>query len=141
MVDNFHSAHSYRHFSLDKMTSRRNPQQKKEPKGIFSATHVMGMHLSKMLEMEFRITIKKLLVGLEKSVKDSRDSLNAEMRSNQAEIKNTLTEMQSKLDALTARVNEAEERISDIEDKLIERKEAEEKREKQLGGEAPRDKQ
>ena len=40
--------------------------------------------------------------------------------------------MQSKLDALTPRVSEAEERLSDIEDKLMERKEAEGKREKQL---------
>ena len=40
--------------------------------------------------------------------------------------------MQAILDALTYRVNEAEERISDIEGKLMERKEAEEKREKQL---------
>ena len=40
--------------------------------------------------------------------------------------------MQSKLDALTPRVSEAEERVSDIEDKLMERKEAEGKREKQL---------
>ena len=36
------------------------------------------------------------------------------------------------MDTLTARVNEAEERVSDIEGKLMERKEAEEKREKQL---------
>lgn len=40
--------------------------------------------------------------------------------------------MQSKMDALTDRVNEAEERAIDIEDKMMERKEAEEKREKQL---------
>jgi len=40
--------------------------------------------------------------------------------------------MQSKLDTLTARVSEAEERINDIKDKLMERREAEEKREKQL---------
>ena len=36
------------------------------------------------------------------------------------------------MDALAARVNEAEESISDVEDKMMERKEAEEKREKQL---------
>ena len=41
-------------------------------------------------------------------------------------------EMQSKLDAVTGRVSEAEERVSDLEDKFMERKEAEEKREKQL---------
>ena len=41
-------------------------------------------------------------------------------------------EMQSKLEVLTMRVNEVEERVSDIEDKLMARKEAEEKRDKQL---------
>ena len=40
--------------------------------------------------------------------------------------------MQSKLDVLTARVNEVEKRVSDIEDKQMIRKEAEEKRVKQL---------
>ena len=44
------------------------------------------MDLNKMLEMEFRITSIKLLALLEKSIKDSRESLSAEMRSNQAEI-------------------------------------------------------
>ena len=39
--------------------------------------------------------------------------------------------MKSKLNPLTARINESEGRLSDIEDKLIERKEAEEKRETQ----------
>ena len=40
--------------------------------------------------------------------------------------------MQSKTEALTARINEAEQRISDIEDKMMENKEAEKKRDKQL---------
>ena len=114
------------------MTRRRNPQQKEEPEVKLSAPDLMDMDLSNMLEMEFRIRITKLLVGLEKSIKDSRESFSAGMRSNQAKIKNTVTEMQSKLDALTARVNEAEERITNIEDKLMGRKETEEKREKQL---------
>ena len=47
----------------------------------------MVMDLSKISEMEFRITSIKLLVGLEKSIKDSRDFLSAQLRSNQAEIK------------------------------------------------------
>ena len=51
---------------------------------------------------------------------------------NQAKIKNQLNEMKSKLGVLTIRVNEVEERVSDIEDCLMPRKEAEEKREKQL---------
>ena len=88
------------------------------------------MDLSKMSEIKFSIKIIKLLVGLEKSLKDGKEPLSAEMRSNQAEIRNSLTEMQFKLDAPTARVNEAEQSDSDIEDKLMERKETEEKREK-----------
>ena len=80
-----------------------------------------------MSESQFRSTIIKLLVALEKSMKDSRDFMNAEFRSNQAEIKNQLNEMQSKLEVLTMRVNKVEERVSDKEDKLMARKETEEK--------------
>ena len=36
------------------------------------------------------------------------------------------------MEALTARINEAEERISDIEDKMMENKETEKERDKQL---------
>ena len=60
-----------------------------------------------------RSTIIKLLVALEKSIKDSRDFMTAEFRSNQAEVKNQLNEMQSKLEVLTMRVNEVEERVRD----------------------------
>ena len=83
-----------------------------------------------MSESQFRSTIIKLLVALEKSIKDSRDFMTAEFRSNQAEIKNQLNEMQSKLEVLMMRVNEVEKRGRDIEDKLMARKEAEEKRRK-----------
>ena len=77
-----------------------------------------------MSQNQFRSTIIKLLVALEKSIKDSRDFMTAEFRSNQEEIKNQLNEMQSKLEVLTM-VNEVEERVSDIEDKLMARKETE----------------
>ena len=80
-----------------------------------------------MSESQFRSTIIKLLVALEKSIKNSRDFITAEFRSNQAEITNQLNEMQSKLEVLKTRVNEVEERVSDIEDKLMARKETEEK--------------
>ena len=66
-------------------------------------------------------------MALEKSIKDSRDFMTAEFRSNQAEIKNQLNEMQSKLEVLMMRVNEVEERVSDIEDKLMAKRETEEK--------------
>ena len=54
------------HSSLGKMTKRRNSQQKEEPEVILSATYPIDMDLSKMSEIQFRIAIKKLLVGLEK---------------------------------------------------------------------------
>ena len=63
----FDRAYSSIHSSLDKMTRRRNSQQKKEPEVILSAADLFD--ISKMSEMEFRITIVKLLVGLEKSNK------------------------------------------------------------------------
>ena len=72
----------------------------------------------------------KLLVALEKSIKDSRDFMTAEFRSNQVENKNQLNDMRSKLEVLTMKVNDVEERVSDIKDKLMSRREAEEKREK-----------
>ena len=90
------------------------------------------MDYNSVSENQFRSTIIKLLVALEKSIKYSRDFMTAEFRSNHAKIKNQLNEMQSKLEVLMMRVNEVEERVSDIEDKLMARKEAEEKRKKQL---------
>ena len=56
---------------------------------------------------------------LEKSTGNNKESLRAEMKSNQAEFKKAMSEMQSKLDTLTARVHDTKEQISDLEDKLI----------------------
>ena len=65
-----------------------------------------------MSESQFRSTIIQLLVDLEKSIKDSRDFMTAEFRSNQAEIKNQLNEIQSELEVLTMTVNKVEERVT-----------------------------
>ena len=111
------------------MTRRKNSPQKKESKTVLSATELQNMDYNLMSQSQFRSTIIKLLVALEKSIKDSRDVMTVEYRSNQAKIKNQLNEMQSKLEVLTMRVNEVEERVSD-KDKLMARKEAEEKKRK-----------
>lgn len=50
-------------------------------------------------ELEFKVTIVEMLVGLEKRVEDIRKSLNAEikeLKSKQVEIKNTITGMHKK---------------------------------------------
>ena len=51
------------------MTRRRNSQQKKVPEVTLSAKDLIDMDISKMSELECRLTIMKLLAGLEKSIK------------------------------------------------------------------------
>ena len=111
---------------LQRKTKRRNPQQRKEAETVASATELMEMDITKMSEIDFKVTIMKAISGLEKNISDNIESLRAEMRCNQAKLKNAMNEMQSQLGALTARVNEAEERISELEDEMIEKKEREE---------------
>ena len=85
------------------------------------------MHItSKMSEPEFRITIIRILAGVENRL----ESLSAEIKegkNSQNDIKNAVTELQSWMDAAAARMDEAEHRIGDIEDKLMENNEAEKK--------------
>ena len=109
------------------MTRRRNPpQQRKDNESVASATELMDMDITKLSEMEFRVTMVKMMCRLEKNINENInkniESLRVEMRANLAEIKNALNQMQSKLDALTARVNEAEECISELKDWLVEEK-------------------
>ena len=104
------------------MTRKKNSPQKKESETVPSPTELQNLDYNSMSENQFRSTIIKLLVALEKSIKDSRDFMTVEFRSNQAEIKNQLNEMQSKLEVLTTRFNEVEEQVSDIEDKLMVRR-------------------
>ena len=84
------------------------------------------MDITKLSEMEFRVTMVKNMCRLEKTinenVNENIESLTVEMRANLAEIKKAMSQMQSKLEALTPRVNEAEEHISDLEDGLVEEK-------------------
>ena len=129
MVDILDSTHSYSHSALSKMTGRKNSPQKKESETVLSPTELQNLDYNSISESQFRSTIIKLLVALEKSIKDSRDFMTAEFRSNQAEIENQLNEMQSKLEVLAMRVNEVE-RMTDKEDKLKAKRSTEEKRDK-----------
>ena len=96
------------------------PQQRKDNESVASATEIMDMDVTKLSEMEFRVTMVKMMSRLEKSinenVSENIESLRPEMRENLTEIKNSTSQMQSKLEALTARVTEAEECISELED-------------------------
>ena len=67
------------------------------------------MEITKSAEMEFRVTMVKMMCRLEKRINKNTESLRVEMRVNLAEIKNAMNQIQSKLDTLMARVNEGEE--------------------------------
>ena len=86
------------------MTRKKNSPQKKESEIVLSPTELQNFDYNSMSESQFRSTIMKLLVALEKSIEKSIDFMTAEFRSNQAENKNQLNEMQSKLEVLTMRL-------------------------------------
>ena len=61
----------------------------------------------KMPELEFRITIIRILAGLEESIVDTREALTAEIRelkSSHIKIKNAITEMQIQMDVIETRL-------------------------------------
>jgi len=48
------------------MTRRKNSPQEREQEAVLTARDLISMDISKMLELEFRIMIKKIIAGLEK---------------------------------------------------------------------------
>ena len=81
------------HSALSKMTRRKTSTQNKESETVLSPTELQNLIYNSMSESQSRSTIMQLLVALEKSIKDSRDFMTAEFRSNQAEMKNQLNEI------------------------------------------------
>ena len=69
MVDILYSAYSFSHCALSKMTRKKNSPQKKESKIVLSATELQNLDYNLMSESQFRRTIIKLLVALEKKHK------------------------------------------------------------------------
>ena len=56
------------------MTKRKNSPQKKCQE-VVTANKLIKNDLSNITEQEFRVIVIKLIIGLEKSIKDSRDSI------------------------------------------------------------------
>ena len=55
------------------MTRKKNSPQKKESETVLSATDLQNLDYNSMSESQFRITIIKLMMALEKSIKESKD--------------------------------------------------------------------
>ena len=111
------------------MKLKNSPQ--KNVQEITTANELIKKDLNNKTESEFRITVIKLITGLENSIKDSRESLATEikgLRNSQEELKNAINELQNKMETTTAWIEEAEERIGELEDKIMEKEEAEKKR-------------
>ena len=102
-----------------------------------TANELIKNDLSNVTENEFEIIVIKLITGLEKSIEGSRESITTEMkglRNSQEELKSVINELQNKMEATTAWTEEAEERIGELEVKIMEKEEAEKKRDKKNPG-------
>ena len=91
--------------------------------------------INNISESEFRIKVIRLIAGLEKSIEYRRESIAAkikELKTSHDELKNNVNEVQNKLEAVTARIEEAEGRLSEMEDEMMEKYEAEKKRDQKI---------
>ena len=114
------------------MTKWKNSPQKKLQE-VARANELIKNDLSNITEHEFKIIVIKIIAGLENSIEDSRESTAAEikgLRNSHEELKNAINGVQNKMEATTARIEEAEERTGELEDKIMEKEEAEKKRDK-----------
>jgi len=55
------------------MTSQKKSPQKKEQEAVLTARDLINTDASKMSELEFRMTIMKILAWLEKSMEDTKE--------------------------------------------------------------------
>ena len=100
---------------LSKMMKWKNSPQKKLQE-VATANKLIKNYLSNITEQEFRMIVIKLIVGLEKSTEESRESTTTEikgLRNSHEELKNTINEVQNKMEVTTAWDEEAEERIGE----------------------------
>ena len=64
------------------------------------AIGVLKIDINNISEKEFRLTVIKLITGLEKNIEDSREYIAAEikdLRNSHSELRNAINEMQNKL--------------------------------------------
>ena len=61
------------------MTRRKNSPQKKE-EAVPKAGDLINMDVGNMTDLAFRMTILKVLAGLEKGIEDIRETLSGEIK-------------------------------------------------------------
>ena len=68
------------------MTRRKNSPQKKEQEAVPKARDQINTDLGNMSDLEFRMTILKVLAGLKKGMEDIRETLSGEIKALSGEI-------------------------------------------------------
>ena len=64
---------------------------------------------STMPGKEFKAVILRILIGLEKRVENTRETINPEIRNNIAEIKGSINKMRNMMNGMHSRLEEAEQ--------------------------------
>ena len=92
------------------MTRWKNSPQEKEQEAVPKARDLINKDIGNMSDLEYRMTILKVLAGLEKGMEDIRETLSREikalsgeikeLKSNKVEIKKAINEVQKKLKLL-----------------------------------------
>ena len=62
------------------MTKQKNSPQKKEQEALPKAGDLIDTDIGNMTDPEFRMTILKVLAGLEKGIEDIRETLSGEIK-------------------------------------------------------------
>ncbi|KAF0872186.1 LORF1 protein, partial [Crocuta crocuta] len=114
------------------MTKRKNSPPNKFQEEL-TAKELLKTDITNITEQQFRTIVIKLIAGLEKSMEDIRETIatkTMELKNSCDELKNAINEIHDKMEAYNAWTEEAERRISNLEDTIIEKEEAEKKRDK-----------
>ena len=61
------------------MTRWKNSPQKREQEAVLTVRDLISMDISRMVELDFKITIIKIIAGLE-NIEDTRESLSGEIK-------------------------------------------------------------
>ena len=112
------------------MIKWKNSPQKKFQEEM-TAKELIKTDINNITEQEFRIVVTRLITGHEKSIEDSRESIATDLKgliNSHDEFKNARNEVQNKIEAVIVRTEEAEGRIGELEGKIMEKEEAEKKR-------------
>ena len=121
---------------LAKIMKQKNSPQKKFQEEM-ATKELIKTDINSITEQEFKIIVIKLIAGLGKSIEDSRESIAAEvkeLKNSHDELTNVINGMQNEMEETAAWIEEAKGKIGELEDKIMEKDEAEKKRDKKNSG-------